>query len=186
MNPLRIGRWSPYAVGALLGVLSWVTFAGMHKALGVSTTPVCAVGGIERVVDPAHADANAYLAKTIGTTAEPKPVVDWQFALVVMLAVGAFAAARLAGPVRAERVPAVWRARFGPSRALRYAAAFAGGVVLIFGARMAGGCTSGHGLSGGMQLSVSGWVFMVAMFLGGVPTALLLYGRRDAGEVSRG
>jgi uncharacterized protein len=182
MNLLRLGRWSPYAAGAGLGVLSWGTFAFMGSALGVSTTPVCAVGGIERAVAPAHADSTAYLVKYIGTTAEPLPVVDWQFALVVMLAGGAFIAARLAGKVRAERVPAIWKARFGPSRALRYAAAFVGGVVLIFGARMAGGCTSGHALSGGMQLSLSGWVFMAAMFVGGVPAALLLYGRGDVAE----
>jgi hypothetical protein len=187
MNPLRIGRWSPYSAGAGLGVLSWITFAFMGKALGVSTTPVCAVGGIERAVAPTHADGTAYLAKYIGTTADPKPVVDWQFALVVMLAVGAFIAARAAGKIRAEHVPAIWRARFGPSRAVRYAAAFVGGVVLIFGARMAGGCTSGHALSGGMQLALSGWVFMAAMFLAGVPTALLLYGRGDVKEeVSHG
>jgi uncharacterized protein len=186
MNPLKIGRWSPYAVGALLGVLSWVTFAGMHKALGVSTTPVCAVGGIERLVVPAHADANSYLAKTIGTTAEPKPVVDWQFALVIMLAVGAFAAARLAGQRKTETVPALWAQRFGPSKVLRYAVAFLGGIIVIFGARMAGGCTSGHGLSGGMQFAVSGWVFMAAMFIGGIPTALLMYGRGDVKEVDHG
>ena len=33
-------RWSPYVVGALIGVLSWITFATMDKALGTSTTMV--------------------------------------------------------------------------------------------------------------------------------------------------
>lgn len=182
MNALKMGRWPPYVAGVGLGVLSWVTFAWMGKALGVSTTPVCAVGAIERTVAPAHADATSYLVKYVGTSAAPEAVIDWQFALVLMLALGAFVAARLGGTWRAERVPEVWAARFGPSRALRYAAAFVGGIVLIFGARLAGGCTSGHALSGGMQLSVSGWVFMAAMFAGGVPAALLLYGRKSPTE----
>jgi len=43
---------------------------------------------------------------------------------------------------------------------------FVGGFILIIGARMAGGCTSGHILSGGMQLSVSSLVFAVFVFAG--------------------
>ena len=44
--------------------------------------------------------------------------------------------------------------------------AFVGGFILIFGARMAGGCTSGHIVSGGMQLAVSSLVFAVFVFIG--------------------
>ena len=60
--------------------------------------------------------------------------------------------------------------------------AFVGGAILIFGARMAGGCTSGHGLSGGMQLSTSGWIFLAAMFASGVPTAMLLYSKLNRNQ----
>ncbi|MCA9304878.1 MAG: YeeE/YedE family protein [Phycisphaerales bacterium] len=177
-NLLKKQRWSPYLAGALIGALSWVTFAVMDKALGVSTTPVRVLGGVERTVAPTHEEGLAYLTKYAGTAAEPKAIIDWQFALVVMMIAGAFIAARLAGPRVVETVPAIWKERFGSSKALRYALAFVGGMILIFGARLAGGCTSGHGLSGGMQLSLSGWVFMIAMFAGGVPAALILYGRK--------
>ncbi len=44
--------------------------------------------------------------------------------------------------------------------------AFIGGFILIFGARMAGGCTSGHIISGGMQLAFSSLVFAVFVFIG--------------------
>ena len=168
-------RWSPYLVGAMLGVLSWVTFAAMGKALGTSTTMVRAAGGVERIVAPEHVESEPYFVKYLGTSAEPQPVFEWQFVLVIFLAIGAFLAARLSGRVRAERVPDLWQQRFGPSRALRYGAAVLGGVILIIGARMAGGCTSGHGLSGGMQLSTSGWIFLGAMFASGIPTAAMLY-----------
>ena len=50
--------------------------------------------------------------------------------------------------------------------------AFFGGFALLFGARMAGGCTSGHILSGGMQLAMSGMVFAAFAF-----TAFLLTGK---------
>lgn len=172
---LKEPRWSPYLVGAMLGVLSWVTFAAMGKALGTSTTMVRAAGGVERIVAPEHVESEPYLVKYLGTSADPKPVFEWQFALVIFLAIGAFIAARLSGKIQAEHVPDMWQQRFGPSRALRYSAAVFGGVILIIGARMAGGCTSGHGLSGGMQLSTSGWIFMGAMFASGIPTAAMLY-----------
>lgn len=49
----------------------------------------------------------------------------------------------------------------------RWAWAFAGGILMGYGARMARGCTSGQALSGGAVLSVGSWVFMFAVFIGG-------------------
>ncbi len=174
---LREPRWSPYLVGALLGVLSWITFATMNSALGTSTTMVRAAGGVERLVAPEHVQSEPYFVKYLGTAAEPKPMFEWQFALVIFMAIGAFIAARLSGPIKGEYVPELWRQRFGNSVPARMLWAFVGGIILIIGARMAGGCTSGHGLSGGMQLSTSGWIFLGAMFASGVPTAFLLYSK---------
>jgi uncharacterized protein len=53
--------------------------------------------------------------------------------------------------------------------------AFLGGFVLIFGARMAGGCTSGHVISGGMQLAVSSLVFAIFVFAGLLLTGKYFY-----------
>lgn len=52
-------------------------------------------------------------------------------------------------------------------------------MLLGFGARMAGGCTSGHTLSGAAQLVLSGWVATMGFFIGGITPALLIYGRRS-------
>ncbi|BBX29650.1 YeeE/YedE thiosulfate transporter family protein [Mycolicibacterium alvei] len=72
-------------------------------------------------------------------------------------------------------VPPSWRNRFGPSRAKRAAACFVGSFFVLFGARMAGGCTSGHTLSGGVQLSVSAWLFTAALLGAMFLTARLVY-----------
>jgi uncharacterized membrane protein YedE/YeeE len=48
-----------------------------------------------------------------------------------------------------------------------------GGAAMVFGARLAGGCTSGHGISGIATLSVSSFVTIAAMYAGGVATAAL-------------
>ncbi len=70
-----------------------------------------------------------------------------------------------------------WAARFGTGRALRFASAAIGGFFVIFGARLAGGCTSGHVVSGMSQLAVSGMVFAAAVFLAGIPLARALFAR---------
>ena len=68
-----------------------------------------------------------------------------------------------------------WEAQKGSSVGKRIAWAFVGGFVLIFGARMAGGCTSGHIVSGGMQLAVSSLVFALFVFTGLIITGKLFY-----------
>ena len=54
-------------------------------------------------------------------------------------------------------------------------AAFVGGIIILYGARLAGGCTSGHGISGTLQLAVSSWVFFISMFATGIVTAALMF-----------
>jgi hypothetical protein len=167
---LRLRSWSPYVVGSLIGVLSWFTFATADKALGVSTTFVRAAGLAEQAIAPAHVQANAYfMSKGVK--------VDWQMMLVIGIIAGTFLSAWFSKGLRIERVPDLWRARFGNSVALRYAMAFVGGLILIFGARLAGGCTSGHGISGALQLALSGWTFFMAVFAAGIATAFALYGK---------
>ena len=48
---------------------------------------------------------------------------------------------------------------------------------MLFGARIADGCTSGHGISGMAQLAVGSTVAVAAMFLGGIATATLVLRR---------
>ncbi len=175
MSVWKRQNWSPYAVGAAIGVLSWGTFLFMGKALGTSTTMVRAAGMIEGSLAPEHVQANGYFAKYL----VGKPGFEWQFALVLAMVAGAFLAARLSGSRPQPVVPQTWSKRFGDSRAVRSLGAFVGGVLLLFGARMAGGCTSGHGLSGGLQLSVSSWTFVASVFAVGIPFAFALYGRKE-------
>lgn len=156
MNVLAKKSWSPYAVGASIGVLSWFAFWSADHPLGVSSVMVRVVAAAENAVASSHVAATPYLAKL-------QPFFDWEFALVVGLLLGAFAAARL-GRAEAEPRPAGGRA----------AEAVLGGFLLLFGARLAGGCTSGHGISGSLQLALSGWVFFLTIFASGMATAFLL------------
>ena len=175
MNWLRMPRWSPYVAGTLIGVLSWVAFLSVDKPIGVSTAVAKTMGMFERVVAPSHVDGNAYFQKF-------KPAVDWEWMLVLGLALGAWLSSRLSGDRPSGEPPALWQRRFGASRLRRNVAAFFGGVLLMFGARIAGGCTSGHGISGSLQLALSSWMFFLTLFASGLLTAAVLYrqeARRD-------
>jgi uncharacterized membrane protein YedE/YeeE len=68
-----------------------------------------------------------------------------------------------------------WEKYKGNSFGKRALWAFLGGFILIFGARMAGGCTSGHVISGGMQLAASSLAFAVFVFAGLLMTGKYFY-----------
>ncbi|MCS7306851.1 MAG: YeeE/YedE family protein [Thermoguttaceae bacterium] len=179
MPEKNVPWWRPYAAGALLGVVAiasaWATtrWLGKTNYLGASTTFVRAAGLLEKTVAPDHVAQNAYFTKE-------KVRVEWQFMLIVGILIGALVGAVLDRSFRLEAVPPVWRERFGPSPTKRAIAALLGGAVMMIGARMADGCTSGNGLSGLMQLSASGFLVLPVFFGVALVTAMLVYGRRTA------
>ena len=71
-----------------------------------------------------------------------------------------------------------WAEYKGNDASKRIFWAFTGGFLLIFGARMAGGCTSGHILSGGMQLAFGSLFFAVFVFIGLIVTGRIFYNRK--------
>lgn len=160
--------WSPYVVGALIGVLSMLTFYFSNKPLGASTAYARIAGMLGMVVAPRH-------TRELKFFKDKKPIVDWELMLVVGAILGAFLAAWHGNELTLRWLPPMWEARFGESIGLRLAAAFVGGVLMAFGARLAGGCTSGHGISGTMQLSVGSWIAVICFFVGGISTALLMF-----------
>jgi hypothetical protein len=128
----QLVQWSPYLVGALIGVLSWFAFLSVGKLLGVSTSFVRTAGMIEKVVVPGHAKESPYFQ-------EVKPEIDWHWMLVLGIVIGSFLSAWISGDFSINTVPRLWETRFGPSIWFRWSMAFLGGVILMFGARLAGG-----------------------------------------------
>ena len=160
--------WSPYLVGALIGVLSMATFYFSNKPIGVSSAYTRIAGLMSRAVAPVHtAELKLYQ--------DVPPKVEWETMLMVGVVIGALLAAATGGEFTNQWVPEMWAARFGDGVALRLAAAFFGGLVMVYGARLAGGCTSGHGISGTLQLSVGSWIALFCFFIGGAAVAMLMY-----------
>ncbi len=167
---MKSPRWNPYLVGALIGLLSILTFALADKPIGMSTGIAQAAGACAvPVLGSAAVAENAYWAK--------KAVPRWDYGSLFLAGsfLGALASALASGTFKVGAVPAAWRQRFGPSVPRRLGGAFLGGVVIIFGARLADGCTSGHGISGSLQLALSSWTFFLVLFAAGIVTAAVLF-----------
>ena len=95
--------------------------------------------------------------------------------LVVGIFVGAFLSSQLSGRFHWAWVPDLWAGTFGDASWVRWIVSLAGGIIMGLGARWAGGCTSGHGISGTLQLAVSSWLAVISFFVGGIVTAMFLY-----------
>jgi uncharacterized protein len=125
--------WSPYLAGALSGVVGVLSvwFAGQY--FGASTSFVRTAGLIEQFFGPERTAQMDYFIKVA-------PKIDWQWMFVVGIFWGSLIAAVTAGSFKLQAVPEMWAERFGVrSHAKRAMVAFAGGVVAMFGARMADG-----------------------------------------------
>jgi hypothetical protein len=170
-------NWRPYIAGALAGILAIASVAvstqvlGKPKYLGASTTFVRAAGLLEKAASPSHVEDNSYYQSK-------KVKVDWQMMMVIGVFLGALAASLADRSFKVEKVPPVWSERFGDKVGVRAMGAFLGGVVAMYGARLAGGCPSGHGMSGLMQLSISGFIAMAGFFGAGVTVAHLVYRKK--------
>lgn len=176
--------------GVLLGFVFFLAVL-LVKPIGVSTQFVILDAIVADAVNPelitktddgAYTSTNAYLAKSNGKYAKnASNPLNYSFIFVLAMMVGAFLSAMSRGGIRAEErvLPAIWYANYGDTPMKRYFVAFLGGFIVLYGARLAGGCTSGHMMSGMMQTSLSGYIFAAGAFAAAVPVAMLMY-RKEA------
>ena len=163
------GAWSPYLVGAGIGVLSWLTFYFADKPIGASSFYATLAGALGRLSARRHTDSLQYYK-------ENPPHLGWETVLVLATIAGAAIAAITGGEFTGRWLPPFWVARFGEQSFLLHGLlGFGGGILMAFGARFAGGCTSGHGISGTLQLNVGSWIAVVCFFIGGIAVAVPLY-----------
>jgi hypothetical protein len=124
--------WSPYLAGALSGIVSILSIWIAGKFFGASTTFVRSSGMIEKLFDPERVAKMEYFIKEL-------PIIDWQWMFVAGIFIGSLIASTTSGSFRWKAVPDMWEARFGPSKVKRGFVAFIGGVIAMFGARLADG-----------------------------------------------
>ncbi len=181
--------------GSVLLGLTFVLAFMIMKPIGVSTEYVVLDGIYEYKKHPSlivkdenspsgYSSPNAYLNKSGGSLA--KHIVEPKYyGLVFVLSIilgGLLGRWSNRKKHKTKQIPDFHNERFGHSPILRYILVFLGGVLMLVGARLAGGCTSGHMMSGIMQTSISGYVFAFVVFAVAIPTALLIYKKKVSSD----
>lgn len=167
MNRTARPYLNPYAGGALLGVLLFLTFfitgGGLGASAGLNRVQVSLLG----LVDQCHIDRVGYMAEMGGGSRNA--LDNWSVFMLLGTVIGGALSGWLNGRMKVE-------IRKGPqiSSSTRLVLAFIGGLIMAYGARLARGCTSGQALSGGAVLSAGSFAFMFAVFGGAYGLAWFL------------
>ena len=146
---------NPYLAGVLLGFVLLASFVIAGRGIGAS-------GAVSQTLAHAYDSlglTNAYLQQQ---KSDESIWQTWIIVEVIGIFLGGWLSARLGGRYKKEVVCAGSHS----NKKRRILFALAGGVLMGFAARLARGCTSGQGLTGGALLSAGSWLFMIAVFVG--------------------
>ena len=153
---------NPYLAGVGIGVVLLLAFVIMGRGLGAS-------GAFSSVVASGLRASGVSEAQPFVAEYATPPWRDWLVIEIVGVILGGVVSA-----VSARRLQ--WRMERGEhiGGRSRLLLAFTGGITMGFGAKLARGCTSGLGLTGGALLSVGSWVFVLVAFAAAYAAAPLL------------
>ena len=126
------GAWNPYVAGGLAGLLGVLSVLLVGKFFGASTSFVRTAGMIEQVFGPERVAEMDYFIRVV-------PQIDWQWMFVFGILLGSLVSSLSSGSFRWQSVPDMWHRSFGHTPVKRGVVAFCGGVVAMFGARLADG-----------------------------------------------
>lgn len=157
--------WSPYVAGALLGLTLLATFYVAGRGLGASGAFTLVTGVGLNAVTPDYAASLKYFSPYLVSLS---PLMNWNLFLVIGVFLGG-----LAGALSSRRFKIMFDKGASMSLKTRLVTTFTGGILIGFAARLARGCTSGVALTGGAQLALSGWIFVLAMFAAGFLVAAI-------------
>ena len=154
----------PYFGGVVLGVILFLAILLTGNGLGSSGGTTRLVTFVQDQIAPAHVDRTPYLLKMAG--GDKNPLDDWIIPVFFGALLGGFTSGTIFGRTKLETTK-------GPNvtNRTRWLMAFLGGVIFLYGARMARGCTSGQALTGGATLAAGSWVIMLCIFAGAYAVA---------------
>lgn len=165
--------WSPYVAGILLGIVGILAVFLSNSLLGASGAFENLAGIIGKAIAPKAFD-------TVYFNFVMPPGINWGLILLVGVFFGGMVGAWTSGTLKwgkkdAANSDAQWKRIFGPQTWKRWVLGFIGAIILEFAAGIAGGCTSGLAISGGMLLVPAAFLFIAGMFASGIVTALVVY-----------
>lgn len=166
VRPGAAPYWNPYVAGFCIGLVLLATFVVMGRGLGATGAFSAVLVWLMSFASPGYVEANAIHS---GYWNDGAPLATF----LVYLMLGMLGGAGLSGLLAGRSRIMVGRGP-GISDGTRLAYAFCGGFVVAFGAKLALGCTSGQGLTGGAMFNVGSWAFLMAVFVGGFALAPMM------------
>ena len=169
----RKALWSPYVAGVLAGVVGILVVLVSNSLLGASGPFENIAGMIGKALAPKT--FNIMYFNFIMPAGINLAVIVF-FGIIIGGALGALSSRTW--KLRLNTDNPQWIAIFGRQTWKRWLIAFFSAIILQYGAGLAGGCTTGLAISGGMLLAPAAYLFMGGMFVSGIATTLLVYRRR--------
>ena len=171
----------------VLGAVFFIAIL-LVKPIGVSTQFSVISGIVQETIDPEtvyedsetgeYTSENAYYANNNGKIAsEIANPINYDMLFFLFIPIGGILGYYIFG--MKDEIIDKQKVKLAPKELL---IGFVGGFLILFGARMAGGCTSGHMMSGMLQSSVSGYIFAISVFVVGIPTAIILSNMNRGGK----
>jgi len=176
LNYIRKEVWSPYVAGILLGLVGIAAVWISNSLLGASGAFENLAGMIGKSLAPKAFD-NMYFNFIM------PPGITTSVILILGIFFGGMIGAATSGTLKWGKKDSAnsdeqWKHIFGNQTWKRWIIAFIGAIILEYAAGIAGGCTSGLAISGGMLLAPSAFLFIAGMFASGIVTALVIYRKR--------
>jgi len=165
VRPAQVGPgappMNPYLAGMFLGLTLLASYLILGAGLGASGGFARLGAWLEHALLPAHVEASPYFGPWF-----PAPLSYYLVFMVLGVFAGGLLSALAGGRMRfiVERGPTASRTR-------RLILTLIGGLLAGFASRLAQGCTSGQGLSGGALLLTGSFVFLGCVFASGYLTA---------------
>ena len=159
LNGLDPMHWA--AGGAVIAAVTLCLLFVANQRLGIST-------GFEDVCSLVL--PNAYFRR--GAIRSGR---TWRLPFLAGLVAGGFLSALTGGGWRPTWELGMFDAAVGAGPAGKVAWMFAGGLLIGFGTRLAGGCTSGHGIFGMSNFELPSVIATLSFMAGGVAATNLVY-----------
>jgi uncharacterized protein len=165
-KPEKNMKWLAAGIG--LAVLNAIVFLSVvsNRQIGASTTFPYVADWLAGITQNSYFEAIQKSGR-------------WEVLFLAGALLSGLILSLLNGEFKIQLIHENWKKFKNNSRSSRIMWSLFGGFILIFGARMAGGCTSGHVISGGMQLAGSSLVFAAFVFAGLLVTGRFFYGKEN-------
>lgn len=156
MKPMK-PYMNPYVAGVGLGLVLLLSFFIVGRGLGASGALSSVLTSTVNTVAPSHVQSNAFYSEYYNNG---NPLKDWLVFEMAGVLIGGLLSGWFSGRLKfkIEKSESV-------STRTRFIFAFAGGILMGLGSKLARGCTSGQALTGGALMSVGSWIFIASVFI---------------------